>query len=57
VIADVEGAHFEGDELDSSQPGPRDAGFGPLPATVAFIVLGLGVVWFIGRRRDRDAVA
>jgi hypothetical protein len=57
VIADVEGATFEGEELDSSQPGPRGSGFGPLPATVAFIVVGLAVVWFIGKRRGPDAVA
>jgi hypothetical protein len=44
------------DELDSSQPaGGEISGLGPIPATLAFVGLGLGCVYLLGRWRRSHA--
>jgi hypothetical protein len=57
VLADVNGTKLQAaDELDSSQPsGGRVAGLGAIPATLAFLGLGLGCVYLLGRRRRSHA--
>ncbi|HTE60205.1 MAG TPA: hypothetical protein VK631_07615 [Solirubrobacteraceae bacterium] len=58
VLADVNRTRLRvSDELDSSQPaGSRIAGPGAIPATLAFVALGLGCVYLLSRwRRSHDA--
>jgi hypothetical protein len=57
VLADVSGTKLQAaDELDSSQPTRGQvAGLGAIPATAAFIGLGLGCVYLLGRRRRSHA--
>jgi hypothetical protein len=57
VLADVNRTRLHADdELDSSQPTRGQvAGLGAIPATVAFVGLGLGCVYLLSRRRRSHA--
>jgi hypothetical protein len=57
VVADVNRTRLKvADELDSSQPAGGDiAGLGAIPATLAFVGLGLGSVYLLGRWRRSHA--
>jgi hypothetical protein len=57
VLADVNGTRLRAaDELDSSQPSAgRVAGLRAIPATLAFLGLGLGCIYLLGRWRRSHA--
>jgi len=56
VLADVNGTHLKGvGMLDSSQPDQSAGGPSPIPAGLTFLVLGLGTVYLLRRRKRSRA--
>jgi hypothetical protein len=56
VLADVNGTEFTGhDDLDSSNSTRQVAGLSAIPATLAFLAIGLASLYLIGRRRRSRA--